>query len=273
MMRLTPENTALWIVNYRRTEEVTITVLGWLDSFPFETVNIIDNHGKRRVEDFPLEVQHKIRIYPNSLRPEWLTGNISECYNAAYLNTFSDRDWVLCSQDDVIVKPGWADIVNDTAYNVYFAPMGDVVHLTHFEAFKKIGFWNELFRLVGGPEQEAMIRCMRHIPEETSIYDDHFWYLRQHEVGLQDYWIRMPRTEEILDTRIEFGQLVEAECYQRFIDIYGVHMDDIFYPKDYEHIPQVKYINWYPSATKRWKEIGRIASDEYFIYDDKELSF
>ena len=271
-MRLNPENIALWVVNYRRTEELMITVAGWLNSFPFECVHIIDNHGGRRVEDFPEPIRDKIIIHPNGIRPQWMTGAISECYNAAYINSFGEKDWVLCSHDDVIVKPGWADIINATSYNVYFAPMGDLVHLTHIDAFKRIGFWNELFRLVGGPEQEAMARCMKFMPEQSSIHDDHFWYLFHNDVGLSDYWVRMERTEEILVTRVEFGQLIDKECFQRYIDIHGVHMDQMFYPRKFQIEPAIKLINWYPSATKRWKEQGRIAEGEYFIYDDEGFS-
>lgn len=272
-MRLTPDNIDIWIINYRRTEEVVGAVDSWLASFPFDYINIIDNYGGRKVEDFSESSRDKIRIFHNCMRPQWLTGSMPQCINAAYIHTFDTKDWVLCCHDDSRATPGWPDIINNTPYDIYLAPFGGCTHLTHFNAFKKIGFWNELFRLVGGPEEELKTRCMTHIPNESSIADEHPWLLYHNDVGLEQYWHNMSQNTEILETRKEFGELADSECYQRYIDIYGKSMFDILTPRDFGSPPLIKYINWYPSATKRWKETGRILPNEYFIYDDKELSF
>lgn len=271
-MRLTPDNISLWIVNYRRTAEVIATVDSWLASFPFECVNIIDNYGGRKVEDFSPHAREKIKIWPNCLRPQWLTGSMSQCVNEMFINSFSEKDWVLGSHDDTLVVPGWADLINNSPYEIYLAPYGGATHLTHFNAFKKIGFWNELFRIVGGPEEELKIRVMRHMPNEASIHDQHPWNLYHNDVGLNNYWSNMQRTEEILTTRIEFSTMF-GECRDRFVDIYGKEIIPMFLAKEYNREPSIKYINWYPSATKHWKEIGRIKSDEYFLYDDMSLCY
>ena len=50
--RIEPGNVSLFIVNYLRHNEVYQTVAQWMDSFPFEEVNIIDNHGSLTLDVF-----------------------------------------------------------------------------------------------------------------------------------------------------------------------------------------------------------------------------
>lgn len=260
-MRLTKENTALWIVNYKRPEAVRQTVQYWLNSFDFEEVNIMANHSSICLEWFPEEIRHKIKIHYNWLRPDWMAGSLAQCWNTAILHSLVDKEWVVLSQDDVDILPGWADCINNSIYDYYLCPVGDTCQILSLEGFKKIGWFDERFRALGGPEADYELRAIRNCPDNISIWDEHCWQMRHNTVGLEKYIFLSIRTSEVLETRNTHNlTYANAECFDRWNQKWGKHVDTLFYERDYyrDVNPGWDEIDWYPSWTRYMQGLGRL---------------
>jgi len=258
-MRLTPENTKLWIVNYKRPEEVKRTIQDWLNSFPFQEVNVISNHssdGNINQKDYPVP----INIYHQWQREDWEYGALAQCWNLCMKKTFITHDWCVMSQDDNKITPGWADKINATNYEFYVAPHGDSIQIQSLEGFKYMGFFDERFRALGGPESDYILRCLRSRPEIMSIYDRHVWQMRHNTVGLEDHF-ELNHTQEVMNIRWGNVLLSEPECFQRWIDKWGKAIDPLFIERDYYREMKTGWereINWYPSWTGHMQNLGRL---------------
>lgn len=260
-MRLTPNNTSLWIVNFKRPKELIHTIRSWMTSFNFEEVNIIANHSSTTIDIIPDEFKEKVCIWSNIFREDWETGSIAWCWNQAMKNTFSTKEWCVMSQDDVIVKSGWDKLINDTEYITYIAPVGDVIQIQSIKGFSKIGWFDERFRAIGGPEADYQLRIIQEYPELASIYDDHIWKQRLNTIGLEEFFLQAPRTLEVLETRQNFNvPFAQEECFSRWIQKWGIHVDDVFLTKRYDinRNPGWEEIDWYPSITREWNRSGRL---------------
>jgi len=257
--RLEPDNVSLFIVNYLRHNEVHQSVAQWLDSFPFESVNIIDNHGSLTHEVFREQDREKVRILHNA-RPAWMLGSLAECWNLAYCHTLGNKDWIICSQDDVLVRPGWDKIVDESGFTTYFAPKGDMVHVNSIEGFRLYGWWDERFRTIFYQESDYMLRCLKNAPECASLCDHHHWSLMHNHVGLDQYFMPSERTQEVVET----GDLTAT----RTGEVLGEMWNSKWGKSPYElftlyQLPDCKWIpeniDWYPSATHEWRKQGRIS--------------
>ena len=60
-----PENIEIWIDNWKRKEIINTVVNSWLDSFPFEKINIVTNHSSVTIDDFDEKIKDKIKIWNN----------------------------------------------------------------------------------------------------------------------------------------------------------------------------------------------------------------
>lgn len=252
------ENVSLWIVSFRRLIPLQHTIRDWVNSFPFETVNIIANDS---TVDYSLIEQRwpQVRIWKNEFQP-WQPGSIAWCWNTCMLNTFHDRDWCLMSQDDVAVAPGWDTLIEATDYWTYVAPVGDVVQLQSLRGFAEVGWFDERFRAIGGPEADYLLRMMQHYPVRLSVHDEHSWQIRQNDVGLSGFWQAQPRVGEIAATRSEFNErFADAECFDRWRQKWGVDVD-LQMKNPESAVRQVGWeeIDWYPAFTRRLRELGRI---------------
>ena len=183
---MTPGDVSLWIVSFRRLETLHRTISDWLSSFPFEQVNIIANDPDvdyRQIEaEFP-----QVRVWRNIFRSSWETGSIAWCWNQCMRHTFETRQWCLMSQDDVLVRPGWDQLIT-SAYDTYIAPVGDTVQLQSLAGFNTVGWFDERFRAIGGPENDYLLRALQACPDRLSVHDGHVWQLRHNDAGLAGYW-------------------------------------------------------------------------------------
>lgn len=256
--KLEPGNISLWIVSFRRLEALEKTITGWLNSFPFEQVNVIAND--RAVDYADIEFKWpQVTIWKNFFQP-WQPGSIAWCWNTCMLNTFMERDWCLMSQDDVEVSPGWDTLVEATDYWTYVAPVGDVVQLQSITGFREVGWFDERFRAIGGPEADYALRMVQAYPGRLSIHDEHVWQWRHNDVGLSEFWRAQPRVGEIAATRREFNEaFADAECFDRWTAKWGYHVDQQM--EDWptaERNPGWEEIDWYPAFTRKLREVGRL---------------
>jgi hypothetical protein len=249
---VTPGEVSLWIVSFRRLGALRRTISDWLSSFPFETVHIIANDPA--VDYRPVEAEFpQVQVWRNIFRSSWETGSIAWCWNQCMRHTFGERQWCLMSQDDVLVRPGWDELITD-AYDTYIAPAGDTVQLQSLAGFKAIGWFDERFRAIGGPEADYLLRALQAYPGRLSAHDEHVWQLRHNDAGLAAHWQAAPRTGEVAETRARFNEpFADTECFARWIQKWGVHVDTLFLEGRYDTRRQPGWdeIDWYPSFTRR----------------------
>jgi hypothetical protein len=248
----------LWIVSFRRLEALHRTVSDWLGSFPFEAVNIIANDPDVSYElvetAFP-----QVKVWRNIFRSPWETGSIAWCWNQCMRHTFETRQWCLMSQDDVAVTPGWPELVTGDHW-MYVAPVGDTIQLQSLAGFNVVGWFDERFRAIGGPENDYLLRALQVCPDQLSVHDEHVWQLRHNDVGLADYWHGVPKDGEVGATRASFNApFADAECFARWTQKWGTPVDDLFNGHHYDIMRQPGWdeIDWYPSFTRRLAELGR----------------
>jgi len=253
-----PENISLWIVSFRRLDALRQTVSDWLASFPFEEVNIIANDPTVGYNAIEHEFD-QVTIWPNLFREPWETGAISWCWNMAMRHTFEHKDWCLMSQDDNQIRPGWDDLICED-YDFYVAPHGDSVQLQSLAGFKAMGWFDERFRAIGGPEADYVLRALQAIPDRVSIHDEHVWQMRHNDIGLAAHWFLQPKVGEVISTRMAYNvPFAVDECFERWAQKWGRGVDELFLSHAYDtpRQPGWEEINWYPSFTRRLEELGR----------------
>ena len=263
-MTISPDNISLWIVAFRREEALCKTINGWMNSFPFNDINVIMNDPNANY--FPIERAFpQVNVWPNIWRASWETGAIAWCWNQAMRHTFETRDLCLMSQDDVEVAQGWPDLISDN-YWTYVAPAGDTVQLQSIEGFSKVGWFDERFRAIGGPEADYLLRMIQTYPDELSAHDEHVWQMRHNDVGLADYWKPASKEGEVGEIRRQYNEaFADDECFTRWEQKWGDHVDTLFCRRMRDGAwrasvrqPGWEEINWYPAFTRRLKEMGRI---------------
>ena len=251
---MTPDQVSLWIVNFQRQDALFRTLNGWLGTYPFTDVNVIMNDPAMPDPDFP-----NVKVWRNIFREPWETGSIAWCWNQCMRHTFARRDWCLMSQDDVDIYPGWDALISDDCLT-YVAPVGDTVQLQSLAGFNRVGWFDERFRAIGGPEADYLLRMLRTYPDRLSVHDEHVWQLRHNDVGLAEYWHGSAKVGEVAETRAAYNvPLSGPECFGRWVEKWGVHVDTLFLEKAYETPIQPGWddIDWYPSFTRRLTELGR----------------
>ena len=223
----TPDNVDLWICNWKRKDLIDTFTRQWLDSYEFETVNVITNHSSVTIDDFAADIRPKVKIWNNMLRHDDAVGPIVENFNQAYVHTFlSGKKYCICSHDNILVQKGWDAIIRDTDYLFYSAPQGDQVHLMTREGLAHFGWWDQRYAANGNHELDYIVRVLRQDLgiNKASIVDYHGWhgwptestfsgtdiqspiattahpqfgtgfpYLRWNDVGLDKYWKRASR--------------------------------------------------------------------------------
>jgi len=255
---VTPDQVSLWIVSFRRLDALRQTVTDWLASFPFEEVNVIVNDPAVDYATVGMEFP-QIRWWPNLFRDGWETGSIAWCCDQCMRDTFGTKNWCVMSQDDNQIRPGWDALVNDQ-YDFYGAPHGDSVQWQSQAGFRAMGWFDERFRAIGGPEADYVLRALQAIPDRSSIHDEHVWQMRHNDVGLAEHWFLQPKVGEVIDTRMAYNvPFATEECFVRWIEKWGRDVDRLFLDHAYDtpRKPGWDEIDWYPSFTRRLTELGR----------------
>jgi hypothetical protein len=260
-----PDNVSLWIVSYRRIELLKETIRQWQASYPFTDGHIIANDPAVDYAEIEARFGGVFKIHYN-LRPSWMAGSIAQCWNIAMLHTFDQRDWCLMSQDDVTVNPGWDKLITND-YWTYIAPIGDVIQLQSLDGFNSVGWYDERFRAIGGPEADMVLRIMQAYPEQASIHDHHPWHLYNNDVGLQPYWestYKQPGSEHEDTWKMHRWGLADEECFGRWNQKWGKDVNELLIncvqTGDWslaERRPGWEEIDWYPHFTRRLVELHR----------------
>jgi hypothetical protein len=257
---VTPDEVSLWIVSFRRLDALRDSINGWLGTFDFREVNVIVNDPtvdySAITEEFPM-----VEIWPNIFRDPWETGSIAWCWNMCMRHTFEHRDWCLMSQDDVVIEPGWPERITDDFWT-YVAPVGDVIQLQSIRGFAHVGWFDERFRAIGGPEADYVLRMLQAYPTRLSAHDEHVWQLRHNDVGLADFWHTAPKVGEVGATRLQYNMpFADAECFGRWIEKWGVHVDELMLGSrrdTAQRRPGWDEIDWYPAFTRHLQAAGRL---------------
>lgn len=224
----TPDNVELWISNWKRKELMDGFAREWLNTFDFERVNIITNHSSVTIDDFADDIKPRIKIWNNVMRHDYAIGPMVENYNQAYVHTFlAGKKYCITAHDNMIIKSGWVDIIQQTDYDLYIAPQGDQVCLITLEGLRTFGWWDERYATNGNHELDYSVRVLRKDigQNKASIVDYHGWhdwpteptfngtniknpvcrighpeygngfpYLRWNDVGLDKYWTRASKS-------------------------------------------------------------------------------
>lgn len=261
-MRINPNNTSLWIINYMRRAECAATVQQWLNSFPFEEVNILAAHSSMDITAFPEEIRDKIKIkYDVTL--DWMLGSYSRCANIAMMHAFDKKEWCLISQDDVLVTPGWDKIINDTTHDYYVAPAGNVVQLLNKRCLEDIGWFDERYRAIGGEDFDYQLRYINQYPQNVSIHDEHAWNLRYNDVGLANHWHMQAKNDHLWATRNRNHDFVRNESWDVFVAKWGMDPDPFFAAGRIGCAPNLVEVDWHPSFTHYSLKTGRLSKSPY----------
>lgn len=165
----------IYIVTYRSPVDLNNNIASILASNADVSINVINNHS-----DFFLEPEHEkvVKIFHNSLRPDFSTGHLSRNWNQALLHGFQNlknptSDIVITVQDDVIFKPDWFSRLVDLHHQYSFITMGmgDTFCSYLPEAVRKIGLWDERFCNIGYHAADYLLRALIYNREESSIND------------------------------------------------------------------------------------------------------
>ena len=255
----TPSNVDLWICNFKRPLELITTIRGWLSSFDFQVVNVLSNHSTLQDNsELPVDIKDKVKVWYHWDREDFECGSLSENWNIAVKKAYIKHDWVILSQDDLIINPGWPDKIINSNYKYYLAPAGDVCQIQHIDSFSKLGWRDEIWRAPGGSEQDYLIRALNICPEEISVHDEHIWQLRHNDVGLADHF-SSNHTPAALETRKHNVELSQDECFAVFSEKYGKDIDGLMCRQEYKtpYMPGFRDRDWHPSWTRYMKQIGR----------------
>lgn len=138
-------------------------------------VNIINNHSNFHIDPTFL---NKVKIFHNTLRPDFSTGHLSRNWNQSLLNGFRsilepDCDIVITCQDDVEFSKNFINnlIEYHKSYDLIQVGKGDSLMSYTIDAIKKIGLWDERFCTIGFQEMDYYIRAVKYNFEKTSIND------------------------------------------------------------------------------------------------------
>ncbi len=255
-MRLTRENFAIYIVTYNRPVALNKSIRFYLDSLPFVPhITVISNHTNCAIDT---DLQPHVNLIYNHLRPNESWGYLARNWNQCFQLGLREHEWLLCSQDDVIVKPGWFELVNDTDYDFYLAPLGDTRFLLNRSAFRNVGWFDERFVGIGYHEHDYILRILSLISDRASIVDMHPQLIRHNPISLEDYWYQ-PEPEgfdKFAQRTVKRHTYLFSYFYQKwnihpFKKIIGLHKDRL--PKE---------IDWYPFISDRYEYL-KITNPQY----------
>ena len=164
---------AVGISNYRRPRELFYTLRGWLASTPPGTrIYILHNTWQDNEEITNLIMnaeeldnhQHSIcQIFDNTRHSShWVC--LAESWNTLIQHILDEHEWVILSQDDVIINPEWLELLEQNPFYYYQANFGDQVVCFGRELFNMMpgrGWYDQRIRMVGVHDMEFAKRVIR----------------------------------------------------------------------------------------------------------------
>lgn len=174
-------------MGHKRHEMLQASLNMWAETIPgYRWMVVIANHPTTLngivLPDRAVPVQ--------TGRVSFHAGCLSESWNMGLLWTFGlhpDTEWVILSQDDVKITPGWLEVVNAYDADSYNAPAGDMVMLINRRAFREVGWFDEHIRTIGGQDMDWIARAVAVLGQERVVSEDyHGW--RYNPIGLEAFW-------------------------------------------------------------------------------------
>ena len=185
-LHIDPARLVIAISTHLRPVPLRVTAKFWAETTPgYRQMYVLVNHPEGAVGFEPPE---RCTILQDSRVPEH-PGCMAKTWNTAMLWAFRDPqvDWLLCSMDDVGVKAGWLDLVNQHAYDFYLAPCGDLVFLLHRRVLRRVGWFDERFQVIGFQEWDWEARILQTFGRDRVMMEDgHGWNINA--IGLHNYW-------------------------------------------------------------------------------------
>jgi hypothetical protein len=184
--RINHTNLSIWVNTYNRPDELNANLKSLQSSVGdlFE-VNVISNHSKVDLR----EEYGNLKVYHNTLRPDHSWGYLSRNWNQCYYLGLESHKYVLVTQDDMIFKDGWLELINDNdPYGFYSAPIGDLAHLTCRDTFLNVGWWDERFVGIDFQDYDYINRVLTAQDVNPSIVDKGL-ELYKNDIGLAKYWL------------------------------------------------------------------------------------
>lgn len=261
---INPNNTELWILNWKRPEVLNLVLKSWFESFEFKNINVVSNHSSVKQEDIDINLRDNVRVWRNVMRHDQSYGPLARTINECYVHTFmTNKKYCICAHDNMLAKTGWSEKINQTDFELLFAPQGDQVHINSRNGLLNFGWWDERYSSNGHHELDyisrALNKCLHDNRKKASLVDIHYWQenktytsnncLNYNNIGLSENFLR-------LDTLIApktgpKGDRFEAECSKWQTEKWGTVRNDIpGYQTTIDGVmngPKIKQeINWYP---------------------------
>lgn len=174
---------SVWIVTYNRPDAINRTIQDFLQTTPsYVPINVISNHSNLQLDQ---DYGPRVKIYMNILRPDQSWGYLARNWNQCFYFGFKEYEWVLCSQDDVRILPGWLEnIQQHPDYDFYTAPYFDVIFMINRHAFRQVGWFDERFVVMDYQDNDFFRRCYQRLgKEKISSEDKHGWQWNGRSTG------------------------------------------------------------------------------------------
>lgn len=170
----------LFIVTYDAKDDLDKTIRtcidGQIDKVSLE-INVINNHSNFHLAE---DLSKHIKVFHNTLRPDFSTGHLSRNWNQAIINGFKnirepDCDILITCQDDAIWDKEWVEklLMIHEGFDFYTCNNGDMLCSYTVEAIRKIGLWDERFCNIQFQEADYFLRANLYHPNKSSINDSH----------------------------------------------------------------------------------------------------
>ena len=183
---LNENNFSVWINTYNRPEELNENIISLRNSLPESIkINIISNHSRVELhDDYP-----NVKVHMNEMRPDSSWGYLARNWNQCYYMGLHNHEYILATQDDMIFKEGWFELINESKkMSFYLAPVGDLAHIASRESFLEVGWWDERFVGIDFQDFDYIFRVYQNLRDKSSVVDNatkNIW----NDIGLADYWI------------------------------------------------------------------------------------
>lgn len=186
-MRIDPRALEIIVVGHTRNALLNTTLRMWAETTPdYRGMVVIANHPTTL--DGVVLPPRCVGV-PSGRIPTH-GGALAESWNLGLLWTFGlhrETEWVILSQDDVRIAPGWLDLVNAHDFDFYNAPAGDMVMLMSRHAFQQVGWFDEHLRSIGGQDLDWIARAVHLLGESRIVSEDyHGWCYNP--IGLERLW-------------------------------------------------------------------------------------
>lgn len=182
-----PSRLEIAVVGHTRHTDLQAALHLWPLTIPgYRQITLIANHPTTTQG---LVLPDRTHVVPTGRIPNHV-GQLSESWNLAFLWTFvqhPETEWVILSQDDVRVAPGWVELVNAHPAEVYNAPAGDMIMLISRRAFQLVGWFDEHIRSIGGQDLDWLCRAVITLGADRIVSEDHHGW-SYNPIGLTRFW-------------------------------------------------------------------------------------